>query len=652
MGPVAHNGYAPPDAAQDLAVRGSHDVIGSRIGRYEVLQKVGEGGMATVYRARHSTLERDVALKVLHPHLSSSARNRERFAREARAIEHLSHPNILEIHDYSGADAADCWIVTEFVDGVTLTDLLSRCRRVPSEVASLIGIALADALAYAHEAGVLHRDLKPDNVMLRRDGTVKLMDFGIARFLDESQVTMTGALVGSPAFMSPEQAREDPLDGRSDRFSLGTLLFLLVTGELPFAGSNPSIILRNIIEGNRPAVSELAPDVSSCLTDVIERLMSLNPDHRYAHAREVSTALRGCLDEVGFDPAERRWSLARYLDDPDAYERDLAAFLSLRLHERARDALDQGDHLVGLRLINRLLEIDPEHEPALALVQTLHGGPTDATTTRARRASAVAVAILLAFTGAAIAAMWSFDQPDDPGSDATEPAMASDAPMVAEPPAPEEPAEPPPATPPTEEPPPAVAPPADRPSIAAPLAKATVRARRIVPRRPREDPRVVPAPAPDATPTPDAPACVGFRTTDGWSDVYLDGVRIRSTRDRGCHMLPPGTYTFALRSPFFEEEQVTVTLAAGEERTGADAVLVTLRRRPARVRFPASLDEDCLVFVDRAPRGTIAALGGEVSLQDPGRPHTIDVRCGETTLRQSWPALPQPDVTFDGRPVP
>ncbi len=272
-------------------------MIGTFLDKYEVLQKIGEGGMATVYRARHTTLGREVAIKILHPHLSAVARNRRRFAREARAIEHLDHENILKIFDYSGSDAEDCYIVTEFVEGQTLRQLIEARGLLPSEVAAFIGIKLADALRYAHEAGIIHRDLKPENVMLRVDGTVKLMDFGIARFLDESSVTMTGALVGSPAYMSPEQALERKLDARSDLFSLGTLLYHLVTGQLPYAGSNPSIILRNIIEGVRREVLDVQPGVAPKLADVINRLLELEPDARYDSAEAGASAVAAVLDD-------------------------------------------------------------------------------------------------------------------------------------------------------------------------------------------------------------------------------------------------------------------------------------------------------------------------------------------------------------------
>ncbi|MEQ1501155.1 MAG: serine/threonine-protein kinase, partial [Myxococcota bacterium] len=366
-------------------------LIGTTLDKYEVLQKVGEGGMATVYRGRHSTLDRTVAIKILHPHLSSSTRNRLRFAREVEAIERLRHENILEILDFSGNDVSDCYIVTEFVDGETLTAILHRRGKVPSEVATLIGLSLCRALGYAHSKDVLHRDVKTDNVMVRNDGTVKLMDFGIARFLDASKVTMTGALVGSPAFMSPEQAKEGPLDQRSDLFALGTVLYDLVTGMLPFTGSNPSLILKNVIEGNRPHVAELAPTMSASLADVIERLMATNADDRFNTAADVERHLLAVLAETRIRVDAPEWSLAAWLHDPDEYEKRLDAHLRTVLVDEGRQLLASGDHLAALRLLNRLLSMDEDNAEVLALVQGLHGEPAPVGAKRTRLVAGVAL---------------------------------------------------------------------------------------------------------------------------------------------------------------------------------------------------------------------------------------------------------------------
>jgi len=443
-------------------------LIGTTLDKYEVLQKVGEGGMATVYRGRHATLNRDVAIKVLHPHLSSSSRNRKRFAREARAIEQLHHDNILEIYDYSGTDADDCYIITEFVQGDTLTALLHRRGKLPSEVAALIGRSLAKALSYAHRQGILHRDLKTDNVMLRRDGTVKLMDFGIARFLDESHVTMTGALVGSPAFMSPEQAREDDLDHRSDLFALGTLMFYLVTGHLPFAGSNPSLILKNVIEGNRPNVSELAPTMSARLADIIERLMATHPDERFNGADEVMTALDSCLAEAHIDPEDPAWDLRVWMDDPEPWELRLEAHLSEVLLEEGRRCLANGDHLAALRLFNRLLSMDEDNEEVLTLVQGLHGDPAPADRTRVYAGAVVALLLFIAGAGALV---W-VGQRYDRVADGEEPPAPMPPPLHMSPPPP------------------------------APALPASVRPEPSAPPAPRPAPPAPPLPPPPPPPTP------------------------------------------------------------------------------------------------------------------------------------------------------
>ncbi|NOY28103.1 MAG: serine/threonine protein kinase, partial [Oligoflexia bacterium] len=352
-------------------------MIGSVLDKYRILEKIGEGGMASVYRGEHVTLGREVAIKILHPHLSTQARSRQRFAREARAIENLRHDNILRIEDYSGESAPDCYIVTEFIDGETLQQLLADHGALPSEVVALIGLHLADALAYAHDLKIIHRDLKPENVMIKKDGTVKLMDFGIARFLDEMHLTLTGALVGSPAYMSPEQAMERVLDSRSDLFSLGTLLFHLVTGQLPFAGNNPSIVLRNIIEGNRPSVSDLAPTMACSLAELIHALLQTDPNYRPATARDVHDRLVDILAEVDLQPDDPEWSLQCWLVDPAGYADRLDERLRHVLLTRGKARLEARDHLGALQLFNRLLTIDERHgqqnEEVLALVQGMHG---------------------------------------------------------------------------------------------------------------------------------------------------------------------------------------------------------------------------------------------------------------------------------------
>jgi eukaryotic-like serine/threonine-protein kinase len=626
-------------------------LIGSTLDKYEVLQKVGEGGMATVYRGRHTTLGRDVAIKVLHPHLSSSTRNRKRFAREARAIEHLRHDNILEIFDYSGADAEDCYIVTEFVGGRTLTSLMEEQGRLPGELATIIGVALARALAYAHGSGVLHRDLKPDNVMVRYDGTVKLMDFGIARFLDESQVTMTGALVGSPAFMSPEQAREKELDGRSDLFSLGTLLFYLASGHLPFAGSNPSIILKNIIEGNRAELGELTPSISASLVDVVERLLQTDREDRFNRAADVEEHLLLALAEVRVDPTEPRWTLAAWFEDPDAYARRLDEHLKSALMTEGRRLLQAGDALAALRLLNRLLAIDEDNAEVLALVQGLHAEPRRSRPRGLALAAGMMAAGLtaLGLLGLLAGSWWPDPDPPTLREPVFDPAKAA---VAVTPPAPT--TEAPVVLAPRTQPEPTVEPrdPAARADSPARVVSEPTDRSASAGRDPRPStlaPR--PAAVAPAVVVPPAEGCLEVRPRNGVAYLWLDGEPTdRKTNAPGCMPVSPGTHTVLLTgTPYFEDLTLSVTVAPGEVKK-VDPKLVY---RPIRVVFPDSFADDCALSADDRDLGTLATLGRTVDLERaPGRRHALTLVCGADEHRASIAADVGLEVAFAPRGRP
>jgi serine/threonine-protein kinase len=603
-------------------------VIGATLDKYEVLQKLGEGGMATVYLGRHGTLNRSVAIKVLHPHLSSSARNRRRFAAEARAIERLRHPNILEIYDYSGIESSDCYIVTEYVLGVTLADLVRDRGRLPSELVCLIGLEIAEALGYAHRAGILHRDIKPENVMMRPDGAVKLMDFGIARFLDESHVTMTGALVGSPAFMSPEQATEANVDQRSDLFSLGTLLFYLVTGSLPFSGSNPSVILKNVIEGNRPNTLELAPGCSAMLADVIERCMSPRPDDRFSRAEDVADGLRAALAEVGEEAEVPRQHIGTWLTDADGWERALDGRLRVALLERGRAQMAAGEALVALRLFNRLLAIDEGNAEVLALVQNLHRPNRSL---RPRRAIWGVVGVLT--LGAMGAVAWfTVEQAAPP----VQPPVSMGA--VA----------------PTPKPPPPPAPVVE-PTVVA-LEVPTRSAAPLAPTTPAiRSPEAPAPPLPSPLPSSIAPAHVRFVTPFA-AQILREGRVLGDVRQRDAFELPAGHHELEARGDAVETLVFTVDLVEGSE-TEMDLPLVP---RPARVRIDATWPEDCTVRLDGVDAGTVASLplghgpdGTPVrvlGVRGPLDPHEVTLTCAGTSTSRRWERFTSVDVAFPTRP--
>ncbi|HEX9049103.1 MAG TPA: serine/threonine-protein kinase, partial [Anaeromyxobacter sp.] len=332
------------------------------LGRYELLEQVGSGGMAIVYRGRDTLLDREVAVKLLHPHLATANESRARFSREARAVARLAHPGIVEIYDYAGEGTPESYLVTEFVRGRTLRVFAQEVGFGCPEVGMLVGRALADALVHAHGAGVIHRDLKPENVLVKvgEAPAVKLADFGIARILaSDERMTLTGALVGSPHHMAPEIVEGKDADARSDLFSLGTILYWLATGKLPFAAPNPTAILRRVLEADFEDPRQADPRVSDPLARLVVSCLALDPARRPASAAEIRDELDRVLAQVGIDHPED--ALQAFLRDPAAFKAAFPARAISTLVALGDGAVAEGASARALAFYARVLALDPSN---------------------------------------------------------------------------------------------------------------------------------------------------------------------------------------------------------------------------------------------------------------------------------------------------
>jgi eukaryotic-like serine/threonine-protein kinase len=271
--------------------------------RYELEELVGSGGMSTVFRARDLQLDRLVAIKILHERYVEDPEYVERFRREARAVAKLSHPNIVTVID-RGDDSGRQYIVFEHVEGENLKELVTRTGRMSPRRALELVIPVADGLAFAHEHGLVHRDVKPQNVLLSSEGEVKVTDFGIARSLDvEHGVTQTGTVLGTSEYLAPEQASGEPVSPATDEYSLGVVLWELLTGEVPFTGENfVAVALRHVNEPP-PRLLDRRPDLPPRLAAAVERALAKDPAHRFPSMSALAAELRACLAEVDHRPA-------------------------------------------------------------------------------------------------------------------------------------------------------------------------------------------------------------------------------------------------------------------------------------------------------------------------------------------------------------
>jgi eukaryotic-like serine/threonine-protein kinase len=263
-------------------------------GRYRLESRIGSGGMSTVYRAHDETLERFVAIKLMNREVATDSDQLERFRREARAVARLSHPNIVHVID-AGEDEGRPYIVFEYIDGETLKERIHRLGRLEIPEAVAYCVEIARALGAAHATHVVHRDVKPQNVLIDRDGTAKVTDFGIARTLEEDGLTADGRVLGTTDYVSPEQALGHHVSGQSDLYSLGVVLYEMLTGELPYRGDNQVAVAMQHVRESVPDVRALRPDVSAALAAVIERATDKDLSQRYADDAEMIAELESAL---------------------------------------------------------------------------------------------------------------------------------------------------------------------------------------------------------------------------------------------------------------------------------------------------------------------------------------------------------------------
>ena len=288
---------------------------GTKLGRYEIRSKIGEGGMGEVYLAQDTKLDRKVALKILPAEVASHRDRMERFIREAKSAAALSHPNIAQIFEI-GEDEGTHYIAMEFIDGATLREKIHREQADLGKLLRYLQHA-AEGLAKAHAAGIVHRDLKPDNIMVTRDGHAKILDFGLAKLIERSQSATSetpsdvatailrqhsapGVVLGTVGYMSPEQAqgKTKEIDHRSDIFSFGCILYEAVTRRKAFEGKDAIDSLNKIIREQPPAITDLQPDAPNDLQRIVRRCLAKDPEDRYQTIKDVAIELRELRREL------------------------------------------------------------------------------------------------------------------------------------------------------------------------------------------------------------------------------------------------------------------------------------------------------------------------------------------------------------------
>jgi serine/threonine protein kinase len=293
-----------------LIIEPKNLAAGTSFGHYEIVKQIGAGGMGEVYLARDTKLERSVAVKILNEKFAAHESNLQRFIQEAKAASALNHPNILVIHEIGESEKSN-YIVSEFIEGETLRDNFKKSPPKLSEVLD-IAIQIANALCAAHEARIVHRDIKPENIMIRPDGFVKILDFGLAKLVEQKVVgfdastviqnqTAKGVILGTVNYMSPEQAKGEKIDARTDIFSFGVVLYEMITARTPFAGDSMSETFANLINSEPPPLARFSANTPDELQRIVAKTIRKKRDERYQTMKDLLSDLKDLRGNLAFD---------------------------------------------------------------------------------------------------------------------------------------------------------------------------------------------------------------------------------------------------------------------------------------------------------------------------------------------------------------
>lgn len=340
----------------------------NQLGNYELLCALGSGATSEVFLARDIRSGEERALKRLHPQLINS-KSLKRLLDEGSLISKLKHGSIIEVFEVDSAENS-AFLSMEYVNGETLTDFKKNSEFLYPEIAVILMLEILEGVEHAHLHGVIHRDLKPDNIMLTKNGKVKIADFGLAKMIDRERLTQTGAIIGSPTYMSPEQALGNTLDEKSDLFSLGVILYELTTGKLPFEAENSHAVIRKILEIDPPRPDSLNPKINRELSQIILRAISKKPSNRQEGVWEFSFQLKSYLNQIGL--LTDRFGFSNYVKDKSCYLFELAKSLSENLLTRAKSSFNSKDSFQFLIYIDHLLSVAPEHKEAQELLKSFN----------------------------------------------------------------------------------------------------------------------------------------------------------------------------------------------------------------------------------------------------------------------------------------